>query len=48
MKLFVTPVWSVKSTYFPEAEINIPATFSSIYRSMYVSLKAGIKNSRSF
>jgi len=47
-KLFVTPVWSEKSSSFPEAYNNLHRSYFLISRSIYVSLSPGIKNSRSF
>jgi len=46
-KLFVAPVKSVASKPFPSAVVNLPLTKNLIFKPIYVSCSAGIKNSRS-
>ena len=46
-KLFAVAVKSVESKSFPSAVVNLPLTYSLIFKSICVSCLAGIKNSRS-
>ena len=46
-KLFAVAVKSVASKSFPSAVVNLPRTYKRIFKSIYLSCSAGIKNSGS-